>query len=124
MILWETGFIGSASLSLQGRFNRKKLNIDGHTACISLEFKGARPDLEVITDIRQYFNSISHELDLLSAPKRPLTVKSDPDRPQPRKDRYLDKAMAVIVGRLKNSRDNHRTEGRSLFKAGLACSMN
>ena len=74
---------------------------DGHTACVSLEFKGSKPDLEEITDIWQNFSGRPQELDLPSAPKRPIIVKSDPDRPQPRKDRNLDKAMAVTVGRLR-----------------------
>jgi len=74
---------------------------DGHTACVSLEFKKARPDLEEIADIWHHFSGIPQELDLPFAPQRPIIVKTEPDRPQPRKDRDLDKAMAVTVGRLR-----------------------
>ncbi|MGD9364264.1 MAG: aspartate-semialdehyde dehydrogenase [Desulfobacteraceae bacterium] len=74
---------------------------DGHMACVSLEFKGAKPDLMEITNIWQHFSGVPQELDLPFAPKRPIIVKTEPDRPQPRKDRDLDKAMAVTVGRLR-----------------------
>jgi aspartate-semialdehyde dehydrogenase len=74
---------------------------DGHTACVSLEFEDARPDLTEIADIWRDFSGVPQELDLPFAPKRPIIVKTEPDRPQPRKDRDLDKAMAVTVGRLR-----------------------
>lgn len=35
------------------------------------------------------------------APERPIIYRDEPDRPQPRKDRDADKAMAVTVGRLR-----------------------
>ena len=36
---------------------------------------------------------------LPSAPKRPIHVHDEPDRPQPRRDRGLERGMAVSVGR-------------------------
>ena len=58
-------------------------------------------DLKEIADIWQHFSGVPQELELPFAPKKPIVVKTEPDRPQPRKDRDLDKAMAVTVGGLK-----------------------
>jgi len=35
------------------------------------------------------------------APKQPIVYRDEGDRPQPKKDRDADKAMAVTVGRLR-----------------------
>jgi aspartate-semialdehyde dehydrogenase len=35
------------------------------------------------------------------APKQPIIYREEENRPQPRKDRDIDKAMAVVVGRLR-----------------------
>lgn len=74
---------------------------DGHTACVSLRFSGAAPPVDEIADIWSRFRSVPQELGLPSAPERPIIVRSEPDRPQPRKDRNADKGMAVTVGRLR-----------------------
>jgi aspartate-semialdehyde dehydrogenase len=41
------------------------------------------------------------DLNLPSAPQRPITVHDDPFRPQPRLDRDIDGGMSVSVGRLR-----------------------
>ncbi|MGL4987255.1 MAG: Asd/ArgC dimerization domain-containing protein, partial [Treponemataceae bacterium] len=38
---------------------------------------------------------------LPSAPKNPIIIRHETNRPQPRRDRDSDKAMAVTVGRLR-----------------------
>ncbi len=92
--------VNAAGIGISAHCNRVSVT-DGHTACVSLEFKGAKPDLKEIANIWQHFSGVPQELNLPSAPKRPIIVKTEPDRPQPRKDRDLDKAMAVTVGRLR-----------------------
>ena len=47
------------------------------------------------------FKGLPQELDLYSAPKNPVIVKDEDDRPQPRLDRLSDNGMAVTVGRLR-----------------------
>ncbi|HVU02357.1 MAG TPA: hypothetical protein VHE30_11425 [Polyangiaceae bacterium] len=42
------------------------------------------------------------ELGLPSAPSAPIVYRDEADRPQPRRDRDADKAMAVTVGRLRS----------------------
>jgi aspartate-semialdehyde dehydrogenase len=74
---------------------------DGHTACVSLEFGSRKPSVEEVKKIWASFTALPQEWDLPMAPKRPIIVREETDRPQPRKDRDADKAMAVSVGRLR-----------------------
>src|SRR6266705_2053581 len=46
------------------------------------------------------FTSVPQELRLHSAPARPIIVREENDRPQPRLDRDAGKGMSVTVGRL------------------------
>jgi aspartate-semialdehyde dehydrogenase len=75
--------------------------IDGHTACVSLEFGPRKPALEEVKEIWASFSALPQELDLPMAPARPIIVREEPDRPQPRLDRDADKGMAVTVGRIR-----------------------
>ncbi|MCX7949383.1 MAG: aspartate-semialdehyde dehydrogenase [Treponemataceae bacterium] len=75
--------------------------IDGHTACVSLEFGAKKPSLDEIKQIWQRFRAFPQEAQLPFAPEQPIIVREEADRPQPRKDRDADKAMAVTVGRLR-----------------------
>ncbi|MDR1278226.1 MAG: aspartate-semialdehyde dehydrogenase [Treponema sp.] len=74
---------------------------DGHTACVSLEFGEKKPGIDEVKRIWADFRSLPQELNLPTAPLRPIIVREEEDRPQPRKDRDADKAMAVTVGRIR-----------------------
>jgi aspartate-semialdehyde dehydrogenase len=75
--------------------------VDGHTACVSLEFGTAKPSINEIKAIWAAFRSVPQELKLPFAPEQPIHIREEQDRPQPRKDRDIDKAMAVTVGRIR-----------------------
>ncbi len=75
--------------------------IDGHTACVSLEFGAKKPSLEEIERIWTEFRGLPQELDLPFAPEQPIIVRHETNRPQPRRDRNEGKGMAVSVGRLR-----------------------
>ncbi|MCL2229844.1 MAG: aspartate-semialdehyde dehydrogenase [Treponema sp.] len=75
--------------------------IDGHVACISLEFADKKPALEEIKKIWVAYKGLPQEADLPFAPKQPIIYREEDNRPQPRKDRDADKAMAVSIGRLR-----------------------
>jgi aspartate-semialdehyde dehydrogenase len=75
--------------------------IDGHSACVSIQFEGARPSQEEIRTLWESYRSVPQELDLPTAPKRPIIFREELDRPQPRKDRDAENGMAVTVGRLR-----------------------
>ena len=93
-------FAPDESIQISAHCNRVPV-VDGHTACVSLKFSGAAPPIDEIVAIFENFRSVPQELKLPFAPKRPIIVRPESDRPQPRKDRNADKAMAVSVGRLR-----------------------
>ncbi|MCL2478932.1 MAG: aspartate-semialdehyde dehydrogenase [Treponema sp.] len=74
---------------------------DGHTACVSLEFGAKKPSVEEIKRIWTEFRSLPQELNLPMAPEKPIIVREESDRPQPRKDRDAGKGMAITVGRIR-----------------------
>jgi len=92
--------VPNADIKISAHCNRVAV-IDGHTACVSLEFAGAKPKLEDIVPIWRAFTAVPQSLELPMAPKQPIIYTDEANRPQPRKDRDLDKAMAVTVGRLR-----------------------
>ncbi len=97
----ENGVIvPDSTITISAHCNRVPV-VDGHTACVSLEFDGAKPALEEIVPIWRAFSAVPQELGLPMAPKQPIIYSDEANRPQPRKDRDLDKAMAVVVGRLR-----------------------
>jgi len=75
--------------------------IDGHTACVSLEFGEKKPSLEEIEKIWTSYTSLPQELKLPSAPEHPIVVRHEDNRPQPRRDRETEKGMACVIGRLR-----------------------
>jgi aspartate-semialdehyde dehydrogenase len=75
--------------------------IDGHIACVSLGFGAKKPSISEIKKIWGSFKALPQELKFPMAPAQAIIYREEDDRPQPRKDRYLDKSMAVVVGRLR-----------------------
>ena len=75
--------------------------VNGHTACISLEFGEKKPSIEEIKKIWASFRGLPQEMHFPTAPDQPVIYREEDNRPQPRKDRDLDKAMAVVIGRLR-----------------------
>jgi aspartate-semialdehyde dehydrogenase len=74
---------------------------NGHTACVSLEFGAKKPSLEEIKKLWASYKGLPQEADFPMAPKQPIIYREEDNRPQPRKDRDTDKAMAVVIGRLR-----------------------
>lgn len=93
-------FVYNDSIKISAHCNRVPI-VDGHTACVSLEFNDNKPSKEEIIKIWKEFKSLPQELKLPFAPKQPIIYREEEDRPQPRKDRDADKGMAVTIGRLR-----------------------
>jgi aspartate-semialdehyde dehydrogenase len=74
---------------------------DGHLACVSILFKAKKPTRDQIIKIWKDFKGIPQDLKLPFAPIQPIIYNEEENRPQPKKDRNNDKAMAVTVGRLR-----------------------
>jgi aspartate-semialdehyde dehydrogenase len=80
--------------------------IDGHTAAVSLEFGGGKkPGVDEVKQIFKDFRGLPQELGLPTAPKQPIVVRDEDNRPQPRLDRNAGDGrahgMAVTVGRIR-----------------------
>jgi len=56
--------------------------------------------IEQVYEALSEFRSIPQELRLHTAPERPIIVRDENDRPQPRLDRDAGGGMSVTVGRL------------------------
>ncbi|MBI4295570.1 MAG: aspartate-semialdehyde dehydrogenase [Chloroflexi bacterium] len=93
-------FAYNETIKISAHCNRVPV-IDGHTACISLQFADKKPDMDEIVQLWQDFSGIPQELKLPSAPVPPMIYRTEPDRPQPQKDRDTGHSMAVTVGRLR-----------------------
>jgi len=57
--------------------------------------------LEDVKKAMREFRSLPQELGLPTAPRQPIHVREEEDRPQPRLDRMVEKGMAVTVGRVR-----------------------
>ncbi len=97
----ENGVIANAAAPLVAAHCNRVPVVDGHTACVSLEFGDKKPSVEDVKAIFSSFRALPQELSLPFAPDRPIIVREENDRPQPRLDRDADKAMAVSVGRIR-----------------------
>lgn len=73
--------------------------IDGHTEAVFVQTeKTASP--ENVAKCMNEFTAEPQKLKLPSAPERPVVVKQEKDRPQPRFDRNEGHGMSVVVGRI------------------------
>lgn len=73
---------------------------DGHTLAVSLATRD-RTTPEAAARVLRAFRSPLGGLGLPSLPERPIEVRDEPDRPQPRFDRMAGKGMVVTVGRVR-----------------------
>ncbi len=74
--------------------------LDGHLEAVSFE-TGRPATLDEIRQALLAFRGDVAGLGLPSAPERPIVLRDEPDRPQPRLDRDAGGGMAVTVGRLR-----------------------
>ena len=76
---------------------------DGHMAAVRVKLS-RKAEPEEVREALASFTSLPQELKLHTAPERPLVVRDEPDRPQPRLDRDAGRGMTTTVGRIR--RDN------------------
>ncbi len=75
--------------------------LDGHLESIHL-ILGERPgSREEVEETLSNYKSLPQELGLPTAPEKPVIVRGEPDRPQPRLDRMNSGGMSVTVGRVR-----------------------
>jgi aspartate-semialdehyde dehydrogenase len=74
--------------------------IDGHLITVSADF-AAKPSVDDVIAALEGYRGRPQELDLPSAPKPPIVVARESNRPQPRLDADRGDGMAVTVGRVR-----------------------
>jgi aspartate-semialdehyde dehydrogenase len=95
---WDGSF-KQADFVVSASCNRVAVR-DGHTEAVSIRFR--RPaGVEDVIDAFENFRGRPQELNLPSAPSRPIVVRSERNRPQPVLDRDCEKGMASVVGRVR-----------------------
>ena len=90
--------IEPAAFLVSAQCNRVPVQ-DGHLESVRVRL--ARP--ATIDDVRDAwisFSGVPQELSLPSAPARPIIIKEEKDRPQPRLDRDAGEGMTTVIGRL------------------------
>lgn len=76
--------------------------IDGHTACVSVEFvRRPPPSVDDIKKVLAEYVSEPQKQNCPSAPEQAIVVHEAQDRPQPRLDRDLHNGACVSVGRIR-----------------------
>lgn len=88
-----------AGVAVSAQANRVPV-LDGHTVCLSVGFEQSPAVEEAVLALAD-FRGPEVVRDLPSAPERPIVVRAEPDRPQPRRDRDAEGGMAVTVGRVR-----------------------
>ena len=92
-------YVIDAAFKISAHTNRVAV-IDGHTVCVSLECDqpiGAREAAQAMLD----YEWAEIVRSLPSSPERVIEVRSEPDRPQPRRDREAGRGMTTVVGRVR-----------------------
>ena len=75
--------------------------IDGHLEAASIELESVTTPEEAVRVLREFEGDVA-KLDLPSSRGRPIVVRDELDRPQPRLDRDTNDGMAVVVGRVRH----------------------
>lgn len=77
--------------------------LEGHMAAVRVKL-ARRASREELREALATYSSIPQELKLHTAPARPILVRDEEDRPQPRLDRDAEGGMSVTVGRILEDR--------------------
>lgn len=96
---WADGAFQDAPLTLSAHCNRVPVR-DGHMETVSLKLSRPATPSE-IAEVLRSFRARPQELELPSAPRQPIVVLDQPDRPQPVLDRDAERGMASVVGRIR-----------------------
>jgi aspartate-semialdehyde dehydrogenase len=95
---FQGGRVVSADFPVSAQCHRVNV-VDGHLAAVRVML-GRPAEPSELRDALAAFRGLPQELGLPSAPERPILVRDEPDRPQPRLDRDAGRGMSVTVGRI------------------------
>ncbi len=94
----EGAQIAEARIQVSAQCNRVNVT-DGHMASVRVLLR-RRASVEEVREALASWTSLPQELRLYSAPERPIIVRAEADRPQPRLDRDAGHGMSVTIGRI------------------------
>jgi aspartate-semialdehyde dehydrogenase len=99
-ILGKIGALGieAAPFLVSAQCNRVAVQ-DGHLESIRVKLS-KKTTAEEVAAVLASFTGLPQELKLPTAPARPIIIRTEPDRPQPRLDRDAEGGMATSVGRI------------------------
>ncbi len=86
-------------LTVSASCNRVNIS-DGHLESVSIE-TSEKVELSELKRCFKNFKGVPQELNLPSAPKRPIVLRKGKDRPQPRVELEEKHSMSVYVGRVR-----------------------
>jgi aspartate-semialdehyde dehydrogenase len=95
---WKGERIEDAPLAVSAQCHRVDVT-DGHLAAVRVKLLRLAT-LEEVSAAFASFTALPQELGLHSAPERPIIVREERDRPQPRLDRDAGNGMSVTIGRV------------------------
>lgn len=90
--------IEAAPMAVSAQCHRVNVS-DGHMAAVRVKLAQAA-EIEDVKNALASFSALPQELQLHSAPKFPIIVREEADRPQSRLDRDAGNGMSVTVGRI------------------------
>ncbi|HEX8351746.1 MAG TPA: aspartate-semialdehyde dehydrogenase [Pyrinomonadaceae bacterium] len=94
----DAGRVVDAPFKVSAQVHRVNVS-DGHMAAVRVKLARAA-SAEELREAFASFTSLPQELKLHTAPERPIVVRDEPDRPQPKLDRDAGRGMSVTVGRI------------------------
>jgi len=99
---------------------------DGHVETVFIETE-KKADTKTVAEVMAKFQSEPQRLDLPTAPKQPIVVRYEDDRPQPKLDRMEGNGMAVVVGRIRKDAAlegiKYTVLGHNTMRGAAGCSI-
>ncbi len=93
------GHVDPGHFAVSAHCNRVLVE-DGHTESISITLK-SKVSIEDLIEVWRKFRSVPQEKVLPFAPKHPIIVREERDRPQPKFDIEVEHGMATVIGRVR-----------------------
>ncbi|MEM2910529.1 MAG: aspartate-semialdehyde dehydrogenase [Nitrososphaerota archaeon] len=102
---FKDGLIEPAHITIEASCTRVP-TIDGHLESVYVETEKA-VGVDGVKKTLAEFKGLPQELNLPTAPERPIIVMEEEDRPQPRLDIYAGSVpgMSAVVGRIRSAKD-------------------
>jgi aspartate-semialdehyde dehydrogenase len=78
--------------------------LEGHTEAIFVELKTRTTVDEVVKVMEEFRGNKIKGMGLPTAPEKPIVIRREVDRPQPRLDRLEGNGMSVVIGRVREDK--------------------